>query len=209
VIVVNGKQFVIATVFAMVLLTMVFIPISSQQLGTYDPWLDYNEDGKIDIRDLATAAKAYGTLGDPTKNVNVTNWPLDYRVQTVSINVTWENYYGFCNDWVTFAVGGYSRLTMSFNPTNMSERASEVTVTPYQVSWWFGEPPKWGYAYDNISSDLFVVTAHKSPSGSLSRSGHTSILETKANYCNFRFNCSSPDYSGWATFDVLYYLRNE
>lgn len=130
----NGKQFAFATIFAMVLLTMAFIPISSQ-VGTYDPWLDYNEDGKIDIKDLATAAKAYGTFGDPTKNVTVTNWPSDYKVQTVSINVTWANYHGFATSWPTFYVGGYSRLTMAFNPTNMSERESEVTVSAYAVDW--------------------------------------------------------------------------
>ena len=205
----NGKQFVIATVFVAVLLTMAFIPVSSQ-VGTYDPWLDVDENGKIEIKDFAQMALAYGTTGDPTKNVNVTNWPSDYTVQTVSINVTWNNYYGFATSQPIFYVGGYSRLTISFNPTNMSERASEVTVSAYFADWWTGwPPPTWGYTHEYVSSDLFVVTAHKSPSGSLAYSGHTSILETKANYCDFRFNCSSPDYSGWATFNVLYYLRNE
>jgi len=71
------KQFVIATLFALILLTVVFIPIAHQQNGgTYDPWLDYNEDGKIDVNELNPLGQAYGTTGDPTKNVNVTNWPV-------------------------------------------------------------------------------------------------------------------------------------
>ncbi len=73
----NKKQFAVAILFATVLLTVSFIPISSQQIGTYDPWADINGDGKIDIWDLAYSAKAYGTTGDPTKNVTVTNFPLD------------------------------------------------------------------------------------------------------------------------------------
>jgi len=69
---VNGKQFVIATLLAMALLTIAFTPLSSQQsVKEYDPWVDYNEDGKIDIRDIATAAIKFGTEGDPTKNVTI------------------------------------------------------------------------------------------------------------------------------------------
>jgi hypothetical protein len=74
----NGKQFAVATLFALVLLTLVLIPIAHQQGGgAYDPWLDYNGDGKIDVNDLHSLGQAYGTSGDPTRNVNVTNFPLD------------------------------------------------------------------------------------------------------------------------------------
>lgn len=50
-------------------------PIRSQTAAQYDPWLDVNDDGKIDGKDIALPALIYGTAGDPTKNVNVTNWP--------------------------------------------------------------------------------------------------------------------------------------
>lgn len=73
----KGKHFMIATLIALILLIVAFTPISSQQVGTYDPWADINDDGKIDIRDIAYSARLFGTTGDPTKNVNVTNWPLD------------------------------------------------------------------------------------------------------------------------------------
>jgi len=73
----NRKQFAMATLFVAVLLTLTFTPTASQQAGTYDPWLDYDENGKIEIKDIAMIARAYGATGDPTKNVNVTNFPLD------------------------------------------------------------------------------------------------------------------------------------
>jgi len=72
----NRKQFAVATLFALVLLTLVLAPLAQQQGGgSYDPWLDYNEDGVIDVNDLHPLGVAYGTTGDSTKNVNVTNWP--------------------------------------------------------------------------------------------------------------------------------------
>jgi hypothetical protein len=40
--------------------------------GTYDPWLDYNEDGYIGIDDIFSTASSFGAEGDPTKNVNIT-----------------------------------------------------------------------------------------------------------------------------------------
>ncbi len=74
----NGRQFVVSTLLALVLLILVIIPIAHQENGgTYDPWLDYNEDGNIDADELYLIGQSYGTLGDPTKNVNVMNFPLD------------------------------------------------------------------------------------------------------------------------------------
>lgn len=72
----SGKKIVASTLLAAVLLMVVVVPMSTQQGGsTYDAWLDYNEDGVIDVNDLHPLGGAYGTTGDPTKNVNVTNWP--------------------------------------------------------------------------------------------------------------------------------------
>jgi len=63
---VNGRQFVIATLFTLVLLIVAFTPISSQQgVREYDPWADINEDGKIDIKDLVLMARLFGTTGVP------------------------------------------------------------------------------------------------------------------------------------------------
>jgi hypothetical protein len=86
VIVVNGKQLLIATMFASVLLTLVFIPASTrsepstQALAPYDAWYDVNGDGKIDIKDFAAMAQTYGTSGDPTRNVTVTNWQANQNI---------------------------------------------------------------------------------------------------------------------------------
>lgn len=72
------KQFALVVLFVAVLLMVAFAPLSGQQgSGAYDPWLDYNEDGVIDVNDLHPLGGSYGTTGDSTKNVTVTNWPVE------------------------------------------------------------------------------------------------------------------------------------
>jgi hypothetical protein len=71
------KDLIIAVLATFCLTATIFliIPIRSQTVGQYDPWLDINGDGKIDGKDIAMVARAFGTGGDPTRNVTVTNWP--------------------------------------------------------------------------------------------------------------------------------------
>jgi len=45
---------------------MVFIPLAHQQDGgLYEPWIDTNDDGIIDVHDLQALGSAYGTSGTP------------------------------------------------------------------------------------------------------------------------------------------------
>ncbi len=49
---------------SVVVLTLASVPISTQQgVRDYDPWCDVNDDGKIDIKDVATIAAKFGTEG--------------------------------------------------------------------------------------------------------------------------------------------------
>jgi hypothetical protein len=60
---------------AILLLTPLLVDLTSS--APYDPWYDLDENGKIDIFDVVRIASTYGTTGDPGKNVNVTNWPVE------------------------------------------------------------------------------------------------------------------------------------
>jgi hypothetical protein len=85
---------------------MVFPTRSSS--GTYDPWIDNNEDGAIDIFDAIGLANTFGTSGDPTKNVTVTNWPsnkLAYSIETSVGGVA-----GFESPYIS--VVGYSKISI-------------------------------------------------------------------------------------------------
>jgi len=67
--------------------------ILAQTSGSeYDPWLDYNEDGIIDVHDLSPLGQAYGSSGGTTKNVTVTNFPTSPEPRTI---VVCENYTAF------------------------------------------------------------------------------------------------------------------
>jgi hypothetical protein len=65
--------FAILTTFCLCALMFTVIPIRSQE--PYDPWADIDENGKINMYDIGYTAQRFGATGDPTKNVNVTNWP--------------------------------------------------------------------------------------------------------------------------------------
>ncbi len=82
----NKRSLVIAVLSGLCLTMILAVPTNSL-VGYYDPWLDYNDDGNIDMKDVAASAKAFGSYGDPTKNVTVTNWPVSSR-----ICVRWDEY---------------------------------------------------------------------------------------------------------------------
>ncbi len=92
-------------ILSAVLLTSIFLvgftASSSQQ--EYDPWIDSNEDGSIDIFDAIMLANVFGTSGDATKNVTVTNWPIS------SETTVW---YG--NDSFPLTSPFYNRSGMSY-----------------------------------------------------------------------------------------------
>jgi len=65
------KDSVIVILATFCLTLTLFGIMPTRSAGTYDPWLDTNEDGRIDGKDIGAAAKAFGTLGDPTKIVTI------------------------------------------------------------------------------------------------------------------------------------------
>jgi len=73
---VSKKNLVIAVLLTFCLTAVLFWALPTLSLAPYDPQYDVNHDGKIDGRDITLVAKAFGTNGDPTVPVNVTNWPI-------------------------------------------------------------------------------------------------------------------------------------
>lgn len=98
----NKKDIIIAVLATFCLASALFMILPSRS-SPYDAWKDINGDGIIDMKDIGYTVQSYGTSGDSTKFVNVTNWPT-YDDATVwfqtSLNNTWitspsYNAYGF------------------------------------------------------------------------------------------------------------------
>ena len=69
------KKDLIVAVLATFCLSVTLFTILPTKSATYDPWADLSGNGKIDIYDVVDVTSIYGTTGNSTKNVTVTNWP--------------------------------------------------------------------------------------------------------------------------------------
>jgi hypothetical protein len=69
------RDLIIAVLATFCLTATLFLILPVRSTGTYDPWADFNGKGKINMLDVGYVASLFGTKGDPTRNVTVTNWP--------------------------------------------------------------------------------------------------------------------------------------
>jgi hypothetical protein len=77
------KDVVIAVLATFCLTSTLFMITTSKSqsgVGEYNPWADINGDGAVDIFDIVGVAVSFGSTGDSTKNVNVTNSLLNTLV---------------------------------------------------------------------------------------------------------------------------------
>ena len=111
------KKTIFASACVLLALTML-VRISSS--ATYDPWVDLDDNGAINIFDVVTLAGSYQTTGDPTKNVNVVNWPVTnqqtvWYMQTVDTTSAMYNASGFGHlhlIWVVTGLTGAESVTV-------------------------------------------------------------------------------------------------
>jgi hypothetical protein len=69
-------------------------PSGSQSTLSYNPWMDINDDGRIDIYDVVSVTAIYGKTGNPLKPVMVNGyyaeeWNRTYELSQGKSNVTW------------------------------------------------------------------------------------------------------------------------
>lgn len=106
----NLRQFAIAPLFALVLLTVASTPLSGQyDIGSYDPWLDFNEDGIIDVNELHSLGEAYGSSGDPTRNITIASHVTKY-LRPDGLNVSIPPTTRWFSE--AFPIDGYAKVTL-------------------------------------------------------------------------------------------------
>jgi len=85
---ITGKNIIVAIMITFCFTATLFmmIPIRSAN-SPYNPWVDINDDDKIGLQDLVMLANSYGTTNTEnlTRNVNVTNWPVEPSSQTIVV----------------------------------------------------------------------------------------------------------------------------
>jgi len=83
------KDFVVAAIVTFCLATTFFVVIptrSSKESNSYDPWLDVNDDGIINILDISGLARIFGTSGSPV-NKTALLLELQNRLETLEATV--------------------------------------------------------------------------------------------------------------------------
>lgn len=165
-----------------ILSSMLFVELTTSQ-SVYDPWCDQDNDGDIDIYDIVPAAMAYGTTGDPTRNVTVTNFPNqqpDPAWKLIDIaehfNLTWFSeesgnfIYSETVDLGIVNIGGYSRMMLFMKVENYSNvggtgdgpipHAENYARIFCELHSKWGSAEEWGR---NIEVHWNNLTYHQSP----------------------------------------------
>jgi hypothetical protein len=87
------KDLVIVILATFCLTLTLFVVIPTRSAGTYDPWLDVNDDGIIEMMDFFELANAFGASGTPINktallyNVNDTLATLLFRIDSLNDSV--------------------------------------------------------------------------------------------------------------------------
>jgi hypothetical protein len=71
---------------------------------TYDPWVDLNQDGKIDIFDVVELTERYGTVGTPVN-----------RTELLLERAGWFPAPAFDSGWMTLGLGMNEIITLAHN----------------------------------------------------------------------------------------------
>jgi len=126
----SKRNLIVAVLVTFCLTAMLFSVIPTYSTMKYDPWVDYDENGKIDGKDIAAISKAFDTQGNPTKDVVVENMPVCNSTTIwfrTPLNSTWitSSTYDSC---------GFGHLHILLNVACLAQDAN-ATVILYSNIW--------------------------------------------------------------------------
>lgn len=210
---VTKKDLLIVVLATFCLTSTLFMILPSRSGIPYDPWADVSgptqgtEDGTINMRDISYLIQMFGTSGNTTKDVNVTNYyqarpPYEllygYYPLNISLNQNLPVTYGS-----TIHVDGYSRMFVSVEIIDCSYHSSVpsliTTVTLTSVTWGV-----FGAEYPQSS----VSATYDGTGGGFSSQVPAQFV-TKYLFCSVDFTITSQATSGWVLWQPIVYLRSE
>lgn len=203
----NKKDLIIAVLatFCLTATLLLITPTRSQTPLGYDPSVDINHDGTINILDAIILGNHFMTSGDPTANVNVTNWPIRDRIQEATLNCSWNQYVpgvGWVGDISTppIDVSGYSRMYLYV--TLISWSTGNYTVSHHLAVAWNigGAETDWNVDSTTIQVQDPVATG---------RADMKYFAEVRAPSIQIMLSFNSTSGPGWMSMKANIYLRNE
>jgi hypothetical protein len=218
----NKKDVFIVALVTFCLTAMLFTILPTKSAtNPYDPWLDTNDDGLINMRDIQAAILSFGTSGSTTKDVNVTNWPQRSKVGLKeSFNISWATD-GFgitTNNYVS--TEGFSRMYIVIIITNVSIVANwnpNVTAVWLSSTSWRDDSAPVDHRYytrNQFDNDTVSPTSIRFSrwQGIALQSNNIEVTEVKGPYVCLSYGFSglfniAP--TGWMTLEFYYYFRNE
>ncbi len=137
----KGKQFSIAMLLALFLLTVASAQWSGQQSNnSYDAWLDYNDDGLIDVYELHQIGQAYGSSGEPARNVTVSSHATSYirlggtsNISVPALSTWWSE---------SILIDGYAKVTIMTRDSVLGFLVLELYACDNEGHEWFIDKPE-------------------------------------------------------------------
>lgn len=115
------RRYVVAVIFAIWLTIPLFMAIPTRGIpafGEYDPWADINDDGTINMKDIAYAGRLFMTSGSPAKSVTINgNWTEGGFSFSLAPDEYTQN--------LTITTGGFKTITIS---VDASYTGSEIQI---------------------------------------------------------------------------------
>jgi len=160
------KQFGIAVFSALILLTVASTPLSGQQgNGSYDPWLDYDENGIIDTYELQQLGGAYGSTGDTTKNVTIAGHITAY-LRPGGANFSLPGGTNWYSDRIS--IDGYATVTVLIQVSSASNFEGRVYACDNSGCSWVIESflpvnNNWVKTYDVMNQRIQIFIRNGGP----------------------------------------------
>lgn len=179
----NKKDLVVSVLASFCLTATLFmiVPIRSQPVEEYDPWVDTNDDGMIDIKDILHLALKYGATGTP---INKTELLLKLEARLEILNAT------------VIALGQQISSLEVETEKHAHIFAGYVDGTPFEVSL----PAEWS-SFENVE---VTATGYKYNTMDASKQGPLIIVSTvntsndKITFEVWDMNGNEYGESGWA-----------
>jgi hypothetical protein len=204
------KNLVVAVLCTFCLAAVLFSAVPVNSAGTYDPWIDTNHDGRINVLDLIKVAGGLGTSGDATLNVNIANYPPTYTLQQTfePINISWYSLDPvFVGTNQRYNIEGFSRMSVVISVVDTCDANFQTSLFWNYVIW---EAIPGSKTIFTESVPYFPVTVSSSQTTFTASGSGLAQISTKAPYATIGFELhgqTTP--TGWITFNAAVYLRNE